>query len=215
MAIKIVGASNNHAQVDSDLAAALLTVRPDQVLNYQSTSGVSGSMTQVVANGPVWSFRNTGLYPILVRRVAVSFRLNVGYTAGQAMRFAVFRAIGFTASDSGGTALYTVLQNRQRTNLTPVSSAPDIRICATAALTAGTRTLETIPLGAVQGYIAAATAGLVISPTEIISQDAGHYPVVLAQNEGLVLVNQVLMGAPAGAIGNLIVQVEWAEAQSY
>lgn len=215
MAIKIVGASNNHAQVDSDLAAALLTVRPDQVLNYQSITGVSGAFAQVAANGTLWSMRNTGLYPILVRRMTVSFRLTSGFTAGQAMRFAVFRAVGFTTSDGAGTSLYTALQNRHRTNSTPVSSAPEIRIPTTAALSAGTRTLETIPLGAVQGYIAAATAGLVIQPTEIISQDAGHYPVVLAQNEGLVLVNQVLMGAPAGATGVLIVQVEWAEAQSY
>jgi len=214
MAIKIVGASNNHASVDADPAALEVTGRPDQTLNWQSTTGVSGNVATVAANGPLCSLRNTGPNLIIVRRLSMSFRVSTGFTAGQELRFAVFRAFNYTSGDTGGTEIFSsALQNRHSTNLAPVAFAPDIRVPTTGGLTVGTRTLESIPLGAVHAWTAAATASLVIPITNLLSQDAGDYPVVLAANEGLVMTNQVLMGA--GGVGVLVMNVEWAEATAY
>jgi hypothetical protein len=52
-----------------------------------------------------------------------------------------------------------------------------------------------------------------LSPVLLLSHEAGDYPVILAQNEGLVITNGVAMGA-AGVI-NLHVNVEFAEVASY
>ena len=52
------------------------------------------------------------------------------------------------------------------------------------------------------------------SPTpSLLQHDAGDYPIVLASNEGLVITNNISMGA-AGVI-NLYVNVEFAEATAY
>jgi len=78
-------------------------------------------------------------------------------------------------------------------------------------LTAGTRTLETQPIGAANAW--SGGAGSTLPQTQLLSHDAGDYPFILAQNEGLIITNAVAMGA-AGA-GTLIVNIEWSEANSY
>ena len=124
---------------------------------------------------------------------------------------AYFFARSFSASDTGGTALaITGSQNKHRTSLATPTSL-DCRISSTAALTAGTRTLDTVALAATYGSSTAVGTSMPVTP--LLSNDAGDYPVVLAQNEGLVVTNLIAMGA-AGVI-NLSVNIEFAEATSF
>lgn len=211
MAIQLAGDTGTVQEVDTTFKAARVSLRPGQFIGYYSVSGSSGALTGVAAAGPVWSFRNTGANLILVRRVSIGFVTTTAFTAAQGLQYEMFRANSFTASDSGGTALFTAGQNKHRTSFTNITSAPDIRISSTAALTAGTRTLETAGMGIASGPSTGLGTGMPI--TDILEQDAGDYPFVLAQNEGFVIANGIAMGA-AGVI-RLQVSVEYAEATSY
>lgn len=211
MAIQVQGNGGTTTEVDTTFRAMRVTLRPVELIGYYTFGGVSGAMTAVAANGPVFSLRNTGANLLLVRRISLGFLTTTAFTTAQGLSYGLIRATGFTASDTGGTALFTAGQNKHRTAFTNISSAPDIRIGTTAALAAGTRTLETNPLGVVGGSSTGVGTGM---PTEdILEQDSGDYPVVLAQNEGLIITNLIAMGA-AGVI-QLRVAVELAEVSSY
>lgn len=211
MAIQVQGNGGTTVEADATFRAMRSTLRPAECINWNSMGATSGAMTGVAAAGPVFSFRNTGANLIIVRRLSVGFVTTTAFTTAQALSFAVYRATGFSASDTGGTALYTAGQNKYRTSLTNISSAPDIRIGSTGALTAGTRTLDTVALGIGGGSSTA--VGTSLSPIGLLTHDAGDYPIVLAQNEGLVMTNLIAMGA-AGVI-NLHVNIEFLEATSY
>lgn len=211
MAVQIAGTSGSVAEVDSTFQALRVSIRPEQSINWNSLAGVSGNLTGVAGSGPVFSFRNIGSTLMMFHRVTMSFVTTTAFGTAQQMQFNLFRATGFTASDSGGTALFTSGQNKHRTSMANPATAPDIRISSTGALTAGTRTLEANPIGSAHGW--SGGVGLTIAQTPLLTHDAGDYPFVLAQNEGLVLTNSVAMGATG--VGTLIVQIEWCEASSY
>ena len=211
MAIQVQGNGGTTQEVDATFRAARVSLRPAELIGYYSVSGASGALTGVAAAGPVFSFRNTGSNLLLVRRITMGFVVTTAFTTAQGLDYQLFRANSFTASDTGGTALFTAGQNKHRNAFTNITSAPDIRIASTAALTAGTRTLETNGMGIAGG--AATAVGATMSPADILEQDAGDYPLVLAQNEGFVIANGIAMGA-AGVI-RLQVSVEYAETSAY
>lgn len=211
MAIQIQGFGGAVAEVDSTFRAQRMTLRPAELIGYYSVAGVSGALTGVAANGPVFSFRNTGSNLVIMRRVTLGFVTTTAFTAAQGLSYALLRANSFTASDSGQTSLFVAGANKHRNGFTNITSAPDIRISNTAAITAGTRTLETVALGVVAGGSNGLGTGLV--PTTLLEQDAGDYPLILAQNEGVVITNLIAMGA-AGVI-QLNVSIEYAEAAAY
>jgi hypothetical protein len=211
MAIQIQGNGGTTQEVDATFRAARVSLRPVEVIGYYTVGGASGALTGVAANGPVFSFRNTGSNLILVRRLSVGFVTTTAFTTAQGLAYQLLRANSFTASDSGGTALFTAGQNKHRNSFTNITSAPDIRISSTGALTAGTRTLETAGMGIAGGSSTAVGTSM---PTEdLLGYDSGDYPLVLAQNEGFVITNGIAMGA-AGVI-RLQVSVEFAETAAY
>jgi hypothetical protein len=151
----------------------------------------------------------------VVKRVSVAWNCTTGFTAGQALGFAMFAARSFNASDTGGTALAPILGSSQKYRTAPFVSSvvTDVRISAAATLTAGTRTLDTQALGSTQFYATAATAGSLLTNINLITYRINDHPLVLQNNEGFVITNQVVMGA--GGVGTLIVNVEWFETNYY
>ena len=211
MAIQLIGPSGATQEVDAAFKAARVSIRPVEVINWLSYGAVSGALAGVAANGPLFSLRNTGANLLMVRRVQVGFVTTAAFTAAQGLVYQMLKANGFTVSDTGGTALYVAGQNKHRLGFTNITAAPDIRISTTAALGAGTRTLETVSMG-----IAGGTSnglGTSMPMTALLSHDTGDHPVILAQNEGLVITNVIAMGA-AGVI-QLHVNIELAEMASY
>lgn len=211
MAIQVQGNGGTVQEVDSTFRAARISIRPVELIGYYSIGGASGALTGVAAAGPVFSFRNTGSNLILLRRLTVGFITTTAFTTAQGLAYNLFRANSFTASDSGGTALYTAGQNKHRNSFTNITSAPDIRISSTGALTAGTRTLETTSTATLGGTSNGVGTSMVTD--HLLEQDSGDYPLVLAQNEGVVVTNAIAMGA-AGVI-RLHVNIEFAEVLSY
>lgn len=213
MAIIQSGADSTLMTVDPTFKAARVVIKPDEMLGAYQLSVASGALTTVAAGGPVFSFRYApgGSTVCVVKRVSVGFVCTTAFGAAQAMGYGVYVARSFSGSDSGGTpATLTGNNNKYRTSLA-TTGVSDLRISTTAALTAGTRTLDSQALGTTYFYVPG--VGTSLTQTDLISYDANDYPIVLANNEGIVITNSILMGATG--VGTLVVNIEWFEANAY
>lgn len=215
MAIQTQGTTGNVMEVDTAFKAARISIRPVEVLGWNSLGASTGGLSAVAAAASIFSFRNISANPIIMRRVGLTNITSPGFTAAQFLDFGLLVARNWTASDTGGTAIALTGNNaKHRTSLVTPTSI-DCRIATTTGLTAGTRTLDANPMSQVGTLAAAATAGVNLPGglSNLLSHDAGDYPLVLAQNEGFIIQNITLMGAGGG--GKIYVNMEFAEAVSY
>lgn len=207
------GVSGIDTEVDPTFQAARVSLRPVQLSSYQSIGALTGNVTAAAANGALFSLRNLASNLLLIRRVGWSFLLTTAFTAAQKLDYGLMFARAFTASDTGGTAIALTGSNtKQRTSLATLTSV-DCRIATTAALTAGTKTLDTNYLGIIGGWGTGIGAQIGSSPDNLLSQSSGDYPLILAINEGINIVNITLMGATGVGVG--YVNLEVAEVTSY
>ena len=201
------------AEIDATMKAIRASIRPQEALSWISAAERSGSLTGPAANTALFSFRNLSANPVLVRRVGCGFLTTTAFTAAQEVAFGLKVARAFTASDTAGTALALTGSNaKHRTSLATLSSI-DCRICAAANLTAGTKTLDSNNLGIAGGWSGA--VGVTVQPSlnNLFAHDPEDYPLVLAQNEGLNIMNLVAFGA--AGIGIFYAAIEVAEVSSY
>jgi hypothetical protein len=221
MAIIQSGASGSTLMsVDASFAAAHMTLRPPEQTGSYQIAAISGAVTGVGAGSPVFSMRwapGTGAL-CLINSVTISAAVTTGFTAAQELEFGLFAARGFTVSDTGGTQQVISGNNqkmRTSMNTSLIASGGDMRISSTAALTAGTRTLDSQPMNANSFFSLAATTSSAISNVNIPLFDRmpGEYPITLANNEGIVI-NNILAMTAAGVI-RLVVFVNWTEVATY
>jgi hypothetical protein len=214
MAIQLLGGDGvSVAAVDPQHSAQRVSLRPPQALGFFSIGAQSGALTAVGANGPVFALRNASSNLIMIKRVGVGFILTTAFTTPQIVDFGLAVARSWTAADAGGTAIAVTGNNgKHRTSLaSPVSL--DARIAAAAALTAGTRTLDANTLGQIGAWAGAIGAGVTPSPDNLFSHNTGDHPLILAQNEGIIIQAMTAMGATG--IGRLYVNIEFGEVGSY
>lgn len=211
----IQGSSADVLTVEPTFKAQRVSIKPDEALGSYQVSAATGAITTLAANGAIFSFRYApGLGQLcVIKRVSISFICSTGFTAGQSMGFGMFVARSFIASDSVGTAISLVGNNNKNITKQVTSGVVDARISTTAVLTAGTRTLDTQPIALTQFYAPTTTAGTLLPNTNLVSYNTNDYPLVLQNNEGFVITNQILMGA--GGVGNAVVNVEWFETSSF
>jgi len=196
-------------EVNTKTRAARGAQLPVDVLNFSSVSVKTGLITILAANAPIFAFRNGGSNRMAIRRLTLQAITAVGFTAAQVLDFQANIARGFTVFDTGGTLITLGSGNKRKTSFDNVTTS-DIRASTTTALTAGTRTLDTNPIASVGGWALAATAGVTIPKTELIRQyDTNDIPVILAQNEGIVISPITLMGA-AGQVA-VYIDIDFAE----
>ena len=213
MALIQSGADSTLLTVDPTMKAARVVIKPDEMLGAYQLSVASGALTTVAAGAPIFSFRYApnNSTVCVIKRISIGFVCTTAFGAAQAMGYGVYVARSFSGSDSGGTAAtLTGNNNKYRTSLA-TTAVTDLRIGTTAALTAGTRTLDAQALGTNYFYVPG--VGTSLTQTDLISYDANDYPIVLANNEGFVINNLVLMGATG--VGTAVVNVEWFEANAY
>jgi hypothetical protein len=100
------------------------------------------------------------------------------------------------------------------------SLAGEVRIATTAALGAGTKTLDTQDIGWIVTHssggvsVAAPIIGSSYLPTPVLwtAEIAnGEHPVVLAQNEGVI----VRATVPATGVWNLGMRIKWSEVTAF
>ena len=211
MAIQTQGFGGVVDEVDSTFRARRVSIRPTEVLAWLSYGGVSTGLTGVAAAGAVFSLRNISTNLVIVRRVQVGFVTTTAFTTAQGLAYKLNVARAFTASDSGQNPVsFTGNNMKHRTSLAQLTNA-DMRQSGSGAITAGTRTLDTNAVGFVSGNSTGLATGMFIQ--SLFQHDTGDYPLVLAQNEGIVIINDLAMGA-AGVI-NLYITIEFAEAATF
>jgi hypothetical protein len=199
--------------VDPAFGAARVTMRPMDVLGWNSVGVPTGNVTGLAAGATLFSFRNISANPIVVRRVGIGFVTTVPFTAAQMVGFGLLAARNFTASDTGGTAIALTGNNAKHRTALGTPTSLDCRISTTAALGAGTRTVDANSLAMQSGWSGAAGTTVVPALNNLLSHDTGDYPIVLAQNEGLLITNLTAMGA--AGVGVAYVALEFAEASAF
>lgn len=201
------------AKVDSYFQALRVSLRPTQVLSWNSVGAQTGLLTLVAAAGAIFSFRNSGANLLLVRRLEIAFIATTAFTAAQRVDYGLIVARAFTASDTTGTPIAVTGNNgKHRTSLATPTSV-DCRIATTAALVAGTKTLDANHQSQIGGWVGAVGAGVPMTAGNLISHDAGDYPLVLAPNEGFNIQNITVMGV--GGVGIAYVNMEFAEVATF
>jgi len=177
---------------------------------FYRLGGASGALAGAGANTPVFSLRWTSA---ILNALIFGFQwwwfVSTAFTAAQIVDHGLYVARGFSTSDSGGTALTPSGNGGKKRTSFPTSGVGDVRISSTAALTAGTRTLDGQHQGARGQWANAVGAALPPGVAAFSFRIDDEHPILLAQNEGLVLNNLTAMGA-AGVI-KLYVDVAWLE----
>ena len=174
------------------------------------------------ANGTLFSLRWSHATKLLLLTYArLMVVQNGNHTAAlNDERFQLFVARAFTASDSGGAAVTLSGHNlKARTSMdSSVIATGDMRYSnAAAGLTAGTRTLDSNPIIELQAQFVATQPTSPVPPfvkeyAPLVAR--GDHPVLLAQNEGLVVRGPTtVFGAAGPAV--LTVDLAWAELDTY
>jgi len=213
------GASSNLVEVEPSKASRV-TDRPMDVgtRGAYSLGVVSGVMAAGLAgNAEIFQMRWIDATRIMILR---SVRISAGpgttaFTAGP-IEFNLTLARGWTADGGAGTAVVfsTANTNKKRTDF-PLSLFSDtgVRFSATAALTAGTKTLDTNRTSSITSWVSSvattAASGPFVAPgTFLWNRDTGdEYPIIFEQNEGFV----VRATVPATGTWQYSIQVEWTE----
>lgn len=182
-----------------------------------ATSGlVTGVAAGDATNGHLFAFRNTSATLMMVTRLQFQWFTTTGFTAAQEFRLALFRLTGYTASHTGGTAITAAGAGGMKRRSSYANSVlGDARIATTVQLTAGTHTFDAQPwmTGAYSELAAAATVQMGRFEREWRISESDNHPLVLTTNEGIVVRNEIAMGA--GGVGRLSIEVDWFEDTSW
>ena len=198
--------------VISDPLLGRFTVR-----GWSSVGAVSGAVAgSVGANGQLCSMLwEDSSYSALVTRITVAAKCEV-FSSGIGADFQAIVGRGATAAPSGGTAIVpgssTACQalSSQDYPASLFNSEGDLRIASTAALTAGTLTLDTTGIG----YAMVAGNAVGVGGTYDLYRWGVHpaRPLVLANNEALII--RTPGGWGASNTWRVGVTIEWAEVKA-
>lgn len=187
-----------------------------------SAGATSGTMAAALAaNSEIFQFRyvTAASRIALVHRVNISAGANVAATAAGLAAFRLTAARSWTVAGSGGARLNLTGDFAQLRTSHTTSEVNDAGISTTAALTVGTKTLDTTDLAAVSfgvgtGAITTAVDLSLLSPYELFGDGPVTHPLVLANQEGFV----IRTGAnafPATMTWSFSVNVLWAEVPNF
>lgn len=215
MAIQLQGNAGTVVEIESATRAMRVAVRPEDVgtLGSYTTLSSSGTIAAGLAAGSaVFAFRYTAANTCLVRAVHFAMCNTTGFTAGMGS-LDIIPARSYSVSDGTGSTqlLFTAANSNERRSSFGAPTA-DIRICTTAALSGGTRTLDAQPLITIRFPVLTTANSNIMPFTDIWVPDfVGEWPLVLATNEGFLLRATV----PATGVWILDVITEWVEIASF
>ena len=168
----------------------------------------------LAAAAPIFSCRWTSTSTrMIVQSIMLDFYVVTAYGTAQGIGNSLYFARNWTISDSGGTAIVTTQTKDQALDTTMPQSqiwagSGDIRIATTAALTAGTRTLDDQALYSWLGS-ASAIGAASNNPDLVLGWMDATNPLTFRQNEGFVITNDILLGATGVIVWNI--GFEWTE----
>lgn len=192
-------------------------------------SMTSGTMAASLgANSEIFQFR----YVTAASRVALVHGISVsaailtlpGVSTTVLVGPLTFRATiarAWTGIGSGGTRATMTTNNQKLRTAHATSEVNDIGIATTAALTAGTKTLDSQDIGSVVGSTGVLTAvgvepqGIIVPKTNLLGDYTGGlaFPLVLANQEGFVV--RIGSAFPATMTWTYTVDVAWSEVDGF
>jgi hypothetical protein len=223
LAIQIQGNGGTVADVDGTTFRAMrITPRPVDhgAFGHYRIAATTGTIAAALAaNGQLFYFRWTDATRLaVITWVQWKFKTLTVFTSATLTDFGVdlYKVTAVSAA-GGGTTLGA--PSKMRTSM-GASLVGSITIATTAALTALT-TLDAAAIASSLGHPNRRTPATAIEepldqvPYGVFNADSGHgeHPLVLAQNEGIVLRNRVVW--PAAGTGVLQVEMGWAEVTAY
>ena len=225
MAIQQQGFSGVISEVESSFRALRATGRPldHGSLGHYRLGMTSGTIAAALAaNGELFQFRWTDATRLcVVQKVLISAGANVAATAAGLVNLDLVIARSWSAAGTGGTAATITGNNAKTRTSMGTTLLGEARCATTAALGAGTKTLDAQSIGNVfigigTGAITASHRLQLVDKIDLMEIDADMsiHPVVLAQNEGLVIKNGATVW-PASMTWGLSVTVVWAEVTAY
>lgn len=219
MGIQIIsGATSDLQTVDPTTKAARVAIYPPSAVGggRYRLGASSGLFTTIAARtataGHLFAWRWTsGTVFAKVLRINLSVRTVAGFTAAQEFSVGLWRLSGYSASHSGATTLTLTSPEFKKDTTDATSALGYAGIATAAALTAGTHTFAANPI-AMDAYAELAAGAAVpkgrmdlgFNMNEVVNE-----PLVFRQNEGLVVTNEILMGAAGTA--RLYVAMDWIE----
>lgn len=224
MAMQIQGNNGIIADVDGTTFRALsISSSPVDhgAFGHYSCGLVSGIIpAALAANSEIFQFRwSDATRYAVVRKIRISACVSTTFfAAGVPIQIQLIKANTWTVAGSGGTRVTPAALLKKRVNMgSTLVAASDIAIATTAALTAGTKTLETVAMSTIvaPGPITASLNGQIIAPGTILFQHEvgdGEHPLVFHQNEGFVITS---VAVPATGTWMAAVSVDWAEVAAY
>lgn len=218
MAIQVQGNNGTVAEVDGTVYRAMrTTLRPIDYGSYGSyrMSLLSGTMAAgLAANAEVYQFRWSDASRLCVV-TAITFDGLSGSATAFAAGFGKVDAViarSWTADGSGGSAATLTTNNNKRRTSMGTTLVGAARIASTAALTAGTKTLDSQAIGQYSAAIGTGTSVQWIPQFKLFEGEPGiESPLIFAQNEGFVIRATV----PATGTWQFGVTVCWTEVESY
>lgn len=223
MALQIQGNGGTIAEVGQDFRALKSENKPIdmQGLGAYSYGGLTGILpAALAANSEIFQFRwaDATRYA-LIRKIRISACVSTTFfAAGVPVQIDLIKSTGWTVQGTGGTAVTPAALLKKRTSMpATLLASGDMRIATTAALGAGTKTLETYSLATAvaPGPITASLNGQIIAPGTILWQAEiadGEHPLIMAQNEGISIRS---VAVPATGTWQATVDIHWAECSAY
>lgn len=176
---------------------------------------LSGTMAAgLAANSNIYAWRWTD-----GTRLGVVQKVVLDGLSGSATAFAagfgnvrMMAARSYTGASSGGTAGTLTGNNSKLRTSMGTTLIGDIRIASTAALTAGTFTADTDPMGQISLSFGTAVSVQYANQVVLFGEDVGpEHPYIAAQNEGFTIQATV----PATGTWQFGVSCRWAEVTAY
>ena len=155
----------------------------------QYSLGLTTGVVAAATVGEIFQFRWVDATRICaIQRVAIEVIAQAGADLLSNLQLDLIKATSWGGQGTGGTAIdMTAGTNKRRTSMpTTLVASGDVRVATTAALGAGTKSLEANSLASLQ---ASGSANPMLSYTRMIEtrQGDGEYPLVLASTEGFVV----------------------------
>lgn len=222
MPIEIIGSTGY--ELDTDAAGAVKYVaRPTDSTGFghYTYGGFTGVLPAALgANSEIFQFRWSDATRVcVINEIKISACVTTTFfAAGVPVQIDLVKSTGWTVAGTLGTAISPAALLKKRTSMSSsLVASGDARIATTAALGAGTKTLETLSLATLlaPGPITASLNGQIIAPGTILYRGEigdGQHPLVLAQNEGFSIRS---VAVPATGTWQAAISIDWTESANY
>lgn len=219
MGIQVVGPSGSVAEVGIGSSSAQHITQkpiPASVGHYRTAVKLTMATTQG-ANSRLFEIRNTHATNLIIpTRIFVMAAAAGTVTTGYLGEFGLWKLTGFSAVDTTNTVTPTSGVKRGSMTAYPGNAAVrHVTVAGAAAgMTGGTLTKDGNMLASLVVPLFTLAATTPVVWREMFEDIQGSHPLVLTQNEG-ILIENVVVGSGTANVVHVVIDVSWAETSAY